>query len=448
MALPLTSPTHPCTPGASRPIHDASIADDYFQGDLHVGIQDIESYKSGTSQRITGPHEERTVTLESRLKRNKKDRQKKKKVQLATDSNFDIDLTDKDTNIDWTALWIAVDPDFEWYRKVTITQDTQMWIFAAKYERRITEQLQAIWHLSTLTEEKVFKALARVATHGKKDKKRLMFWRVRCEAFRALSKLVAHGKLLKLSLFVIHEFKEMFGVPKHPEVIGQNDFDNFEEYFIQRSMVGTIAAIREEVGDNGGQSPTKSYHFVKDLIEMNDNSENLYDDNNYIGDLLKAFATTVNIDTGDFSTLEQLQQHHTRLREVLDTIARVMNLDKLKPSFHQNITCSGLEAVLALMSEFVMPLQTTLFKEHSLYGHFEQVRDVALASITKLLVDGDMKDMAFLLEIAENDHAPATRARVLAHCAAASPYTELKDGMDVAAIHAIMARVWKLMKYG
>ena len=213
-------------------------------------------------------------------------------------------------------------------------------------------------------------------------------------------------------------------------------------------MVGTIAAIRKEVGDNGGQTPTKSYQFVKDLDATTDNSENLYDDSNYIGDLLKAFATTVNIDTGGFSSVEQLQQHETRLREVLDTIARVVNLDKLKPSFHQNITCSGLEAIFALMSEFIMPLQTTFFKEHSLYGHFEQVRDVALASIANLLVDGDMNDVAFLLEIAENDHAPATRARVLAHCAAASPYTELKATMDVAAIHDIMARVWKLMKYG
>ena len=150
-------------------------------------------------------------------------------MQLAPDSNFDIDLTDKDTNIDWTALWIAVDPDFEWYRKVTITQDTQMWIFAARYERRITEQLQAIWHLSTLAEAKVFRALGKIATHGKTVKKGLMFWRVRCEAFDELSKLVTKGKLLKLRLFVILEFKEMFGVPKHSEVIGQNDLDNFEE---------------------------------------------------------------------------------------------------------------------------------------------------------------------------------------------------------------------------
>lgn len=424
---------------------------DFFEGELHVGIQDIDSY-NWTPHRINSFREEKSVHIEPRLKRKKEERQKKKRVSLATDSFFDIDLTEKSCAIEWPVLWISVDPQFEWYRKVTVVMDIQMWVFAAKYERRINEQLQAIRRLGVIKtavpklRTKAFRNLALIAQHGRKKQKNFMFWRVRCEAFKSLAKLASNGDQVHMSLFCIKEFQDMFGVPRFAQIVGQNDFDNFEEYFIQRSMVEMISSIREsETGEFGPQTHKKAYQFVKDLIDMNDNSENLYDDSNYVGILLQAAANTVNV-VAKFTTAEQLRELERRLVEVLDSISRLMNMDKITPSFQQTVTQSGILAIFDLMDKFVIPLQTQFFKEHSFYGHIDSVRDKALSSLAKLVAHGDKRDIDFLLEVAENDPVPGIRESVLAHLAIASPFDNVDDcPLETKHIHAVMSRVWRLM---
>jgi transcription initiation factor TFIID subunit 2 len=57
---------------------------------------------------------------------------------LETKTIFDV------KNLESSVLWIRVDPDMEYIRKVKVNQDTNNWLFQLLLEKDIIGQIEAI----------------------------------------------------------------------------------------------------------------------------------------------------------------------------------------------------------------------------------------------------------------------------------------------------------------
>ena len=66
--------------------------------------------------------------------------------------------------------------------------------------------------------------------------------------------------------------------------------------------------------------------------------------------------------------------------------ARLMNVDKLVPTFHQAVTVGCLRGLQRLQNSGALPDQTRLLREHCLYGHLRPVRMAALQALAGKLV--------------------------------------------------------------
>jgi len=70
-------------------------------------------------------------------------------------------------NIDCPILWIRVDPDFEYIRKVKVNQTKENWLFQLLQERDHIAQIEACKALRKYHEEFVYEILIAVAKNEK-----------------------------------------------------------------------------------------------------------------------------------------------------------------------------------------------------------------------------------------------------------------------------------------
>ena len=70
-------------------------------------------------------------------------------------------------------------------------------------------------------------------------------------------------------------------------LIHPNDFSHFEDYHMQKALVGAYASLRRY---ETGLCPTSVVKFIIQLLEMNSNEGNEYDDAEYKGSLLVSLA--------------------------------------------------------------------------------------------------------------------------------------------------------------
>lgn len=135
--------------------------------------------------------------------------------------------------------------------------------------------------------------------------------------------------------------------------------------------------------------------------------------------LLKAFAKSVDLGVSKKPLApNHAKDHRKRLTEVISTISRYMNVDKLNPSFHLHITKSCLEALWGLQKSGTIPRQIRIFHEHAMYGHFEGVRLAAVEILIDALASDESTqvEVDFVLNIAEHDGSLNMRYGRLTAC--------------------------------
>lgn len=107
-------------------------------------------------------------------------------------------------------------------------------------------------------------------------------------------------------------FRKMFGSFSAPHIVRQNNFDNFQHYFLQKTipvaMAGTFCtAILSSISLHSTQNinfstglrnqhgicPPEVIRFLLDLFKYNDNSKNHYSDNYYRASLIDALTATI-----------------------------------------------------------------------------------------------------------------------------------------------------------
>lgn len=139
-------------------------------------------------------------------------------------------------NSDSPVLWIRLDPEMIIARCVVIEQPDFQWQFQLRHERDVTAQLDAIAAL-----EKYATPATRMALTDTIESPHC-FYSVRCKAAHCLKKIANamvttwQGPPAMLAIF-----RKFFGSFSAPHIIKQNNFSNFQLYFLQKTIPVAMA---------------------------------------------------------------------------------------------------------------------------------------------------------------------------------------------------------------
>lgn len=210
-------------------------------------------------------------------------RNKKKKIPLWTGEEVDMDLSPMD---DSPVLWIRLDPEFTILRSVNIEQPDFQWMFQLRHERDVTAQMESIQALEKHPTLATRQALTDTIENEK------CFYRVRCRAAHCLTKVVnSLGTSLQAppAINIMAMFRRMFGSFSAAHIPKQNNFSNFQHYYLQKTIPVALAGLRNV----HGICPTEVIKFIVDLFKYNDNSRNHYSDNYYKAALVDALGEAI-----------------------------------------------------------------------------------------------------------------------------------------------------------
>ncbi|KAH6899280.1 hypothetical protein BKA70DRAFT_1526881 [Coprinopsis sp. MPI-PUGE-AT-0042] len=149
-----------------------------------------------------------------------------------------------------TYEWIRIDADFEWIGRMKFKQPDFTWVSQLQRDWDVVVQMEAIQALAAKPNAIVSSTLTRTVLVSN------YYYRIRCEAALALVSCAAR-KLDFLGLF--HLFKLFLRYCYDPEDPNQdlfshtyvptpNNFSDFPEYFVRKTLVNAISQVRFENG--------------------------------------------------------------------------------------------------------------------------------------------------------------------------------------------------------
>lgn len=366
-----------------------------YVGPLLVNIQELDGPFKHTLQ-IEGTVAKADITCHSKSRRNKK-----KKIPLCTGEEVDMDLSAMD---DSPVLWIRLDPDMTLLRAVQIEQPDYQWQYQLRHERDVTAQTEAIAALQNHSTPATRLALTDTIENEH------CYYKVRLRAAHCLTR-VANAMVATWAgpPAMLAIFRKLFGSASCRRIIKQNNFQNFQHYFLQKTIPVAMAGLRNA----HGICPPEVLSFLMDLFKYNDNSKNRYSDNYYRAALIEALGSTVTpvISVQTAITAESLS---IDTKAILEEVTRHLNLEKLLPSYKYTVSVACLKVIRILQKYGHLPSNPHIFRAYATYGQFLDVRIAALEALVDFTkADGKWEDLQFLLNIAKNDKHPGVRHRLV-----------------------------------
>lgn len=364
-----------------------------YVGPLLVQLQELDGTFKHTLQ-IENTVVKADITCHSKSRRNKK-----KKIPLCTGEEVDMDLSVMDES---PVLWIRIDPEMTLMRHVNCEQPDFQWQFQLRHERDVTAQLDAILAL-----EKYSTSATRVALTDVIESENC-FYEVRMEAAKCLTKVANAMPHWQGPPAMLQIFRKLFGSFSAPHIVRQNNFDNFQHYFLQKTIPVAMAGLRTA----HGICPPEIMRFLLDLFKYNDNIKNHYSDVYYRSALVDALGNSITpvisvIQQGTKITSDNLTAD---AKQVLDEVTRILNLEKHLPSYKLRVSVSCLMVIRKLQKFGHLPPSSKIYRSYAEYGQYLDVRLAAMECLVDYLkVDGKWDDMEHLLQILENDPDPEAR---------------------------------------
>lgn len=139
-------------------------------------------------------------------------------------------------------LWIRVDPDMQFIRKVKVVQKKRNnWLFQLLREQDIVGQIEAVRQLHKYNEDLVYDILKTVSRNEN------YYYKVRKEVLKTMQKMEISmfNKYLSHEAFLIRCFKQS----NFDEATGffrENNFQNLLKYYLDRSLLKHISKSKEE----------------------------------------------------------------------------------------------------------------------------------------------------------------------------------------------------------
>ena len=139
-------------------------------------------------------------------------------------------------------LWIRVDPDMEYIRKVKVVQkERNNWLFQLLREQDIVGQIEAVRQLHKYNEDLVYEILKTVSRNEN------YFFKVRKEVLKTMHKM----EISVFNQYLSHEafLLRCFNKKNFDEATGfyrENNFTNLLQYYLDRSVLKYISKCKEE----------------------------------------------------------------------------------------------------------------------------------------------------------------------------------------------------------
>ncbi|XP_038057385.1 transcription initiation factor TFIID subunit 2-like [Patiria miniata] len=399
-----------------------------YVGPLKVTVQELDGSFEHTLQ------VEDNVTKGDITCHSKSRRHKKKKIPLVNGEEVDMDLSTMDS--DSPVLWIRIDTQMTLLRQVVFQQPDFQWHYQLRYERDIVAQIEAIQNLERFPSPSTVSVLTEIIEN------RQCFHKVRMVAAHSLAKI--SNELVASYMghtAIIAMFKKLFGSYSCADIVKQNSFSNFMDYFLQKTLPVALATIRNA----HSLCPKESLDFLVDLIKYNDNTKNKFSDNYYRASLITALTHTITPAVAMVSTSVENLTPETRI--VLEEVTRCLNLEKLLPCYHHRVTISCLQAIRTLQKNGHLPSDPTLFQTYAQYSHFVEIRMAALESLVDYVkVESNADIFSWLLDIVEQDPMPSVRHRLFEMLTANPPFKH----RETSALNneSLVERLWTLMNSG
>ncbi|XP_001664244.2 transcription initiation factor TFIID subunit 2 [Aedes aegypti] len=368
-----------------------------YVGPLLIQLQELDGTFKHTLQ-IENIVVKADITCHSKSRRNKK-----KKIPLCTGEEVDMDLSPMDES---PVLWIRLDPEMTILRSVHIEQPDFQWQFQLRHERDVTAQLEAIDAL-----ERYASPATRLALTDTIENEQV-FYEVRCKAALCLTKVATamvtswQGPPAMLTIF-----KKFFGSFSAPHIIRQNNFTNFQHYFLQKTIPVAMAGLRTA----HGICPPEVIRFLLDLFKYNDNTKNHYSDNYYRAALVEALGNSITpvisvVHQGMALTSENLSADS---KLVLEEVTRILNLEKHLPSYKYTVSIACLKVIRKLQKCGHLPTNPKIYRSYAAYGQYIDVRVAAMECLVDFVkIDGRWEDLEHLIDMLETDPDPMARHKL------------------------------------
>ncbi|KZT72927.1 hypothetical protein DAEQUDRAFT_685309 [Daedalea quercina L-15889] len=316
-----------------------------------------------------------------------------------------------------TYEWIRIDADFEWIAAVAFDQKDYMWVSQLQRDRDVVAQYEAIQVLSKTPNPIISSMFTKTVLVSN------YYYRIRCEAAQGLVSC-AIQRMEWLGLF--HLFKLFLRYCYDPEdpkpdlfshtyVPRPNDFSDFAEYFVRKSLIRAVSRVRFE----NGKTPPIVRQFLVDQLRYNDNTSNPYSDALYICTVVSALAcatiSSVPPERGEFIATEsqpvQDAQDADLLKQALAEVDRYRSMDRLIPTYHNVVTVAVIEFHLMLSVANLIPHDPRTFFPLTREGNYTQVRMAAFdyLFLTKWYTP---KVMRYILAVMANDPSRVIRRHV------------------------------------
>ncbi|KAK9118442.1 hypothetical protein Scep_016535 [Stephania cephalantha] len=272
------------------------------------------------------------IQCHSKLAARRFQKPKKGSKPDGSDDNVEISTTDARPIAESPLLWIRADPEMEYLAEIHFSQPIHMWINQLEKDKDVVAQSQAIATLEALPQPpfSVVTALYNFLTDSK------AFWRVRIEAAFALAHTASEdtdyaGLRHLLKFYKSRRFDSNIGLPR------PNDFHDFSEYFVLEAIPHAIAMVRA----TDKKSPREAIEFILQLLKYNDNNGNPYSDVYWLAALIQSIGV-----------LEFGQQSMHFLSSLLKRIDRLLQFDRLMPSYNGILTISCIRTLTQIALKF------------------------------------------------------------------------------------------------
>ncbi|KAK4226158.1 hypothetical protein QBC38DRAFT_367156 [Podospora fimiseda] len=313
--------------------------------------------------------------------------------------------------------WIRWDCDFEWLCEWITDMPPYM------YYAQLQQDPDVVAHQDAMLYYKRNKGggvLATIETKTAMDRR--YYHGIRVMAIEDLPKMadpdlnyIATAQLILIFRhFFCHKIVGKNGSVTYPPL--PNDFSDKAQYAIQCALPGAIARTREN-----GRCSRQARNFLLDLLLFNDNSENEYSDQHYIGVLLEALTTSLIPEKheGEKDLLSSLNKYDQDDEEFREFIYRaVEEIDKYRrmdewTSTHQNTwTTTALNCKMRLMKAKVIPISPLEFVQYLQDDNLDLVRIKAFECLVELGQLAKAPIMKLLLSNVSTDPSPFVRDRL------------------------------------
>ncbi|KAK0731481.1 hypothetical protein B0H67DRAFT_479369 [Lasiosphaeris hirsuta] len=318
----------------------------------------------------------------------------------------DVLMTEKDTENwglqDWSKdvqvamdqesyEWIRFDCNFEWVCETVTDMPGYMYLAQLQQDRDVVAHQDALLFFKRGKRHGV---AASIETRTTMDRR--YYWGIRVMALEDLPKQADQDLnyigLAQLILSFRHFFCDRIvgksGTITFPP--SPNDFHDKAQYAVQSALPGAIARTRER---EKGRCSKDGRNFLLDLLLFNDNTDNEYSDQFYIGKLLEALTTSLIPDKqeGDgtlISTLDEEEEEDAEFKRFIEkTIGEIDKYRRMDEwtSTYQNIwTTTALNCKMRLMKARVIPISPIEFVQYLQDNNIDLVRIKAFECLVEL----------------------------------------------------------------